>query len=100
MSLLRRVERLEAVTSQPTISPALAEEIREKMKAKIPRLAEAADRGDDHSLRLLFAYCPGMEQQVIEWAESGNVEAKELLERLHRARAERAALLAHYSDSQ
>jgi hypothetical protein len=93
MNLSQRIERLEASIGEPTISAAEAELIREKMKAKLPRLIERADAGDDHSLRLLFAYCPAMEKQVVEWAESGNVEAKELLERLHRARTERAALL-------
>jgi hypothetical protein len=85
MSLIRRVERLEAVTSEPLISSAEAEMIRERMKTKIPRLIESADRGDDHSLRLLFAYCPSMEKQVVEWAGAGNEEAAALLVRLRRA---------------
>ena len=94
MNLLRRVERLEATMNEQQVSPAYMAEIRSKIAAKIPVWAEAADRGDDHSLRLLCRFRPDIEKEFKRLAGEGNTEASELLERLHRARAERAALLA------
>ena len=95
MTLERRLERLEDSLGGPDKFHSLTEEIREKIKAKIPRLIKSADGGDDHSLKLLMAYCPGLEAKLTELAENGNAEAQATLERLHRARAEREALLAN-----
>jgi len=62
--------------------------IRQKIAAKVPVWVQAAENGDDRSLRLLCRFRPDIEAGLVRMAGEGNEEAAELLERLNRARAE------------
>jgi hypothetical protein len=81
--------------SEQSISPAFMAEIRAKIAAKIPVWAESAQRGDDHSLRLLCRFRPDIEKELERLAGEGDTEASALLARLERARVARAELLGH-----
>lgn len=92
-SLETRIVKLEETLGERALSNSEVVMIREKIKARIPRLIEKADAGDDDSLRLLAVLCPDLEPKLTELAESGKTDARECLERLHKARTERQALL-------